>query len=65
MNTGSESVGMWKQATAMRLCYGVSARAQPSPGLSFPSVHEAVGLDQWFSPEEIKKYVPVPRCTFS
>lgn len=29
----------------MRLCYGASTRAQPSPGLSFPSVHEAVRLD--------------------
>lgn len=65
MNTGSESVGRWKQATAMRLCYGASTRAQPSPGLSFPSVHEAVRLDQWFSPEEIKKYMPVPRPTVS
>lgn len=39
---------------------GPQARAGPSPGLSFPSAWETVGLDQWFSPVKMKKCMPMP-----
>lgn len=48
---------------AVALCLHPGGSGSSLPTLIFPSACEKVGLAEWFSPEEIKKYVPTPTPT--